>query len=289
MDDKVLQSAATLGSELEFLRPVEVADLVRIGNKADGGYIVPRTVLNQVDALVSFGVGFDWSVEEAVHALLPKIPIHSYDHTIGVPVFVRMRREALKALLKWPLRFIAGYSPWSDLRERYEDYRARRAWCPNYESFFMENRVHYSERVFNRKEHPSHVTVADVFARLTASESVFLKMDIEGDEYRIIKDILKYSDRIALLVIEFHGTEPYRATFLEHAMEICGRFDIVHLHGNNFGSVACDGLPEVLEITFARRELVPANRRRTQLPLDGLDCPNNPKQPDLVVQWLGTR
>jgi len=286
VDDKVLRSAAPLGPELEFLRPFEVADLVRFGSKADGGYLVPRAVVERVDALVSFGVGFDWSVEAAVHALLPKIPIHSYDHTIGVSVFARLRREARNALLKSPLRFMAGRGPWSDLRARYADYRARRSWYSNYESFFIGNRVHYPERVFNRKEHASHVTVDDVFSRLPACVNVFLKMDIEGDEYRVIKDILKYWDRIALLVIEFHDTEPYRSTFVERAMEICGRFDIVHLHGNNFGSVAADGLPEVLEITFARREFVPANRRRTRLPLDGLDCPNNPQRPDLMLRWL---
>lgn len=285
MDSDSLRFEEGLGSHLQFLKPFVLPDLIRIGNEFDGGYLVPRSALERTDALISFGVGNDWSVEEAVHRLRPTIPIHSYDHMVGAPVLVRQRRYALQALLKAGAQFLVGWASIASLRTKYSRYQRVRELCSSYQLFFRESRIHYRERVFNRKELSGYVTMDDVLARLPSARSIFLKMDIEGGEYRIIGDILKHAERMVLLVIEFHETEPYRSVFVDRVLDICKRFRIVHVHGNNFSGVAPDGLPETLEITFVNRQLVQSDVRRTRLPLEGLDFPNDPTRAELSIQW----
>lgn len=84
--------------------------------------------------------------------------------------------------------------------------------------------------------------------------------------------------------IEFHDTDPLRDLFLKQIHDILIHFEIIHIHGNNFGGVASDGLPELLEITFLNRKFVTDSvRRRDRLPIAGLDVANMPTEPDLPL------
>ncbi len=121
--------------------------------------------------------------------------------------------------------------------------------------------------------------IATVFAR-AGEGRVFVKMDIEGTEYRVLEDVVAYTDRILGMAIEFHDTGPLRPVF-ERTMEVVRRrFEIVHVHANNFMPLYRDGFPEALEITVARKDLGAGTRRRTGLPLPQLDRPNDPSRPD---------
>ena len=46
-----------------FLRPVKTPNLVRIGRKGDGGYVVDSKVIKETNLLITFGLGPDWSFE----------------------------------------------------------------------------------------------------------------------------------------------------------------------------------------------------------------------------------
>ena len=41
-----------------------MSDLVRVGRNADGGYLVPKDVLNDVTGCLSLGLGAEWSFEK---------------------------------------------------------------------------------------------------------------------------------------------------------------------------------------------------------------------------------
>jgi hypothetical protein len=221
--------------------------------------------------LVSFGVSKNWSFEEAVIDANPTITVHSYDHTVSEALFLRMFRATL-------LRCLLRKASAADVRSRLATYRS-------YKRFFKTTSAvrHFKERIFSRVEGPQDVTIDNVFARLDGKGDVVLKMDIEGTEYRVIDDVLRYAGRISLMIIEFHQTEPLRGVFLQKIARIREYFNVVHLHGNNWAGIAADGVPECLEITFmSRRYSAHLYERgyRKQLPLSGLDCPNNPQRPD---------
>lgn len=155
----------------------------------------------------------------------------------------------------------------------------------SYRAFFQGDVVHFEERIFNRPDRPRDATIARVFDRLGDKKNVLLKMDIEGGEYRVIEDLMRHESRIDMMVIEFHNTEPYRDVFLKHIRSISRHFEITHVHGNNYGGLAHDGLPEVLEITFLHdryfgSSAVQSRQRRNRLPLAGLDFPCNPRKQD---------
>jgi hypothetical protein len=56
---------------------------VRVGNPYDGGYVIPRELINQVDTLYSYGINNDMSFDEHFLSLRDEpLLIHMYDHTI---------------------------------------------------------------------------------------------------------------------------------------------------------------------------------------------------------------
>ena len=144
----------------------------------------------------------------------------------------------------------------------------------SYKNFFRDKVTHFQERIHNRIDHPFDATLDVVMGR-AKGKSIVLKVDIEGSEYRVIDDILRHSDIVSALVIEFHHTEPYRSLFLESIAKLKQRYDLVHIHGNNYDFVAADGLPEVLEITFVKNAKDSGSEKRKSFPIDGLDYPNN--------------
>jgi len=260
----------TVPSELNFLAPLIVGELIRIGNLNDGGYVIPKRSILEVDTLVSLGVSTDWSFDEHFKRLNPRLQIHAYDHTISEKFF---RRRVRRKILPFLLRKI----PRNDFTERLRALRS-------YRTFFSGDVKHFAERIHNRADTPRDATLDRVFAR-TSSSKIFLKIDIEGSEYRIVDSILKYVDRIEGIVIEFHNTDPLREVFCKAVKKLQTKFDVVHVHGNNYEPVAEDNLPEVLEVTFAKTEAVRTGERRYLLPLPGLDNPNNPARPDYELQF----
>jgi len=262
---------ATLPRELAYLNPLLVEDLARYGNARDGGYVLPAGAVAGIDAMLSFGLATDWSVERDLAARIPGLLIHAYDHSVSERHFRRARRGAL-------VKFLRGKSSLAELK-------SRNAVCTGYRAFFTGPHVHYRERVFNRQDSASDATIERIFGRLEGRAHLLVKMDIEGGEYRVIPALLGFADRIDVMVIEFHDTDPLRAIFERQVKALLGAFDIVHLHGNNIAGSALDGLPEVLEITFLNKRFAAGPARRDRLPIAELDFPNDGKKPDLALSF----
>jgi hypothetical protein len=249
-----------ISRELSLLAPTIVSDLIRVGRFGDGGYVVSEASLKNADCLISFGLCDDWTFEQDFLSYHPAAKIHVYDHTVSERAFYRIFRKNL-------LRFLIGHlNEFGELKRSWSIYKS-------YQSFFRDGVKHFRNRVHNKCDLIDDANIEMIMSRIT-SNKIFLKMDIEGGEYRVIKDILKYSDRITGLAIEFHDTEPLRDTFLKNIRDLQRYFTIVHVHPNNCGSVAADGLPECLEISFLRNDFIPSDSlKRGRLPVEGLDVP----------------
>ncbi len=260
-----------LREALHYLRPVIVEDLARRGRAADGGYVLPQSRLAGIDTVLSFGLSTDWSLEEGLSQSNDRIVIHAYDHTVGAATF----RRSLKNTL---IKFAVGRASLDELRGRYRTFAGYRA-------FFAGRHIHFRERVYNRRDNANDATIETIFSRIGHAKHILVKMDIEGGEYRVIPQILAESERIDLMIVEFHDTEPLRAVFERQVKAILTRFDIVHLHGNNIAGVAADGLPDCLEITCVNKRFPNTGRMRDRLPLAGLDRPNDPARPDLPLRF----
>ena len=275
-----------LGKELDYLRPIVVSDLARFGNSGDGGYVLSLAALQNVGALISFGIADDWSFESDLSNRYADLLIHAYDHTVDERIFLRSKRMAMKAVLFGVIKRLLHKLSSDDLKRRIRHYRACASTCYNYPRFFGHgNHKHFRERVFNRAEDNSDATIDKVFERVGNRSNIVLKIDIDGGEYRIIRQCMAYADRISIVAIEFHDTDPLRSVFFEQIQAIRQEFNVIHVHGNNNRGVGADGLPECLEITFLHKRFPTETHHRTRLPLAGLDFPSNAGKTDYVLEF----
>ena len=258
-------------AELDFLAPYVVEDLIRVGRFNDGGYVIPSASVCAANFLISCGISDDWSFEEHFRRINPEVKIHAYDHTVSSWGF---SASAIRGLLKLPI----GKTSFNNLSRRY-------TLLSSYKRFFKGDVQHFKERINCDSSLSCDITPTAAFKR-TGSDKVFLKIDIEGDEYKIIEDLVAHSSHVVGMVIEFHSTNALRPLFVRSVQSLQRVYEIVHLHANNFASIGDDGLPNALEITLIRKSKLMSLDRRRRLPIPLLDSPNNPLKSDYWMDFV---
>ena len=226
-------------------KPKYLYDLLRIGKNNDGGYLVESNSIQTAKSLISFGIGYDWSFEAQLKKI-KNIPIFAYDHTI----------------------------------ERNEE-------SPQFKSFFNPQRSNYFFRkkigetlVANNNTNIKKIINDFNLYFLGLKPPFFFKIDIEGSEYIILNDLIKFSKSMSGIVIEFHDVHVNLSAILKFIRET--DLDLCHIHANNWGGVDSNNVPKVLELTFAR----------SPIKIDGrltiphvLDQKNNPKKEEIIIQF----
>jgi hypothetical protein len=262
------------------LRPRAVPGLVRLGNPlGDGGYVVPEWVVESTDVLLTLGIGREWTFEEHVHRMRPEASIIGADHTVHAN---SIRSSLRQARIKHELNRLLGRAPKAArYAERIDRYRS-------YLRLFTTPNVHI-ERAVGSVSSQTTVTVHELFAHVQSNRphGVLVSMDIEGCEYEVIEDILEYHAAINMIVAEFHGIGLQLDAFERSIREAKNSFEIVHVHGNNCAPYNYDlDMPEVVEVTFVHRSLMPAGSPYSveERPLPGLDMPNSPRVPDYALR-----
>ena len=249
-----------VSKKLNFLSPFIIKDLIRLGNKGDGGYIIPKKIIKEIEILISFGISNDWSLEVDFKKRNPGLVINAYDHSISKKTFVKDIRYII--LNMFLLRF-----SFKKLINSIKIYFS-------YLTFFKGDVIHFEKRIHNYIHHPYDITFDEVISK-TKSKKIFLKVDIEGSEYRIIDSIMKYADRINAIAIEFHNADALRPVFTSAIKKLQEKFKIIHIHANNYAGYTKDGLPECSEITFINKKIkIKTFKKRKNLPLKGLDYQN---------------
>jgi len=262
-----------LPRSLVFLAPQDSGDLIRVGRPFDGGYVIPRRAIQSSKVLLSFGLSRDWSFEEHFARLNGNLTVHAYDHTVSLGVFIAEFFGTIPKILLF--------------RKGVRTLLVRARVILSYLFFFkssdLSRRHHIEKLVGSTVDGEVSADLAKSFSRLDPSEQlVFIKMDIEGSEYEVLKGIKPWVSRITGMAIEFHDTGLRRAEFLCLVRQIMQDFQVVHFHGNNCAGLSSDNLPESIEITFLSRLHFSVNSMETvqSLPRAGLDMPNDPKRMD---------
>jgi hypothetical protein len=253
--------------------------LRRLGSAHDGGYVVALETIAAARLLLSFGVATNWDFERDAVAVNPALTVEAFDPSVGPRHFAGI---AVRSALSVPLRFVAA-----DPRGAFSSAR-RVGTAVDYFRFFSRGARHTRKRVWYNSDRDS-AAIADILADVRASRRgpVFAKIDIEGSEYRILPWIIANPDLFTGLVVEFHHTDICADIFNRQMAQLLDRFQVMHVHGNNYGDLAVDGsLPLSLEITFAHRRLT----RRMTYASDGpsgrgLDAPNDPRRPDFAIDF----
>ena len=117
-----------------------------------------------------------------------------------------------------------------------------------------------------------------------------MKIDIEGDEYGLLEDLLRNCDisRVRSFFVEFHDLDRNWRKFCALVQELKDTHVLVHLHLSNMRiELTEQGVPRFLEMSFVRKgELPTVSKLRDALPLHDIDFPNRPERPDFGVQFV---
>lgn len=142
-------------------------------------------------------------------------------------------------------------------------------------------------------------SVTNLDQYMNGKNDIFMKIDIEGHEFRILPDIIekKLISKVKQLIVEIHSPGDIRAfpDYFNGLGDITNDYmfnlikklnnthTIVHFHANNGCRMqVIDGihLPHVFELTFIRNDYVEEKIRNTEQLPTKLDMPNIPSKPD---------
>ena len=112
-----------------------------------------------------------------------------------------------------------------------------------------------------------------------------LKIDIEGDEYKVLEDVKNVETHLDHLIIEFHHVKKNLST-IEMFVKKNKLLKLIHIHGNNYSPVR-KGVPETLEMTFVNKKnyLIKAKKSKYEYPLKGIDYPNLKRREDISLNF----
>jgi hypothetical protein len=269
--------------DLALVRPVPIRELVRIGDRNDGGYVIPRLCLALTSTLVSLGLGHNWSFDDEFAAA-------SHAYVIGVDGSVTTWSFVRRALQKF--RHGTGYL--LTLHPHKARARLVRAmdlvrWARRFHARSdAHGRIH--RRLVSSRAGDEYIGVAAVLGdRDQRNGSLFLKMDIEGSEYEVLDDIVERAASFNGLAIEFHDLDANGDAFTAGMHALLKDFVVVHAHvNNNGGLIGGTTLPRTLELTFLNRALLDRVTVRDVMPrypIAGLDAPNNARRPELPLEF----
>ena len=257
------------------LRPIEINALIRIGRENDGGYILPKSIFNLCDGLLSYGINKDWSFEKDFLRENPKTIVHCYDHTLNFFSLLVFTLKSFFLTIMHSLLF--------DKRRCLNSINGLYT-ILDYFLFFKKKLVHFKNRIWDSDVENSK-TIKDSLSAIVSSNAkkIFVKMDIETTEYRVLDSLFQTKETVVGMVIEFHKLHKYGSEFnriIDLALE---SYYIVHIHGNNYSKTFPENnFPTTVEITFMHKNFVkhPVTVSKKKYPVNGLDQPNRFSKPD---------
>lgn len=235
---------------------VPAADLIRVGPQYDGGYGVSMSTVKASDRILSFGLNDDWRFEQHLLSIID-VPLSCYDHTVNYKFWVL---HFVKSALNLRLAKLFHYF--------------------RYRAFFNSDKRRHVQSMIGY-DVDGGVSLGKLM-REVPERNVFLKMDIEGSEYRVLDQIIENKQRFSGLVIEFHDVDLQRKR-IEHFVAALDTHAIVWVHANNYGGRSADGDPMVIEVSFARKDLLPVGSTTTAPVVR--HHPNNPDQAEIELTF----
>ena len=258
------------------LHPIRINNLKRIGRDNDGGYIIPKLIIDKCDGLLSYGINKDWSFEIDFLERKKNINVHCYDHTLDLLSLLKFTFKSI--LLCFVYLIILD-----KIRLKKSIYGL--SIIKSYLNFFTDTRKHFRKRIWN-VNNGNDVTVRKTINKIYSegSKNIFIKMDIEGAEFKVLEKLDYSKVNILGLAIEFHDINLKEKEFNRIIFYLKKIFYVAHVHGNNYSKIDnISKFPSSVEITFINKKLVKGKIKKSdkKYPIEGLDQPNKHSKPDI--------
>ena len=237
-----------------FFKPKHNYFLERIGKENDGGYLINSDAILKSKYLLSFGIFDDWSFEKNFIKYNKNVKVICYDDVISFNfIFTRSIKKIILDLYKFKFTNIFN------------------------NLFTIIDYILINNKIkFNKKK----IVRGDIEKIMNNLDQVFLKVDIEGNEYEILEDILKVQNNISALIIEFHDVDKNR-DIIERFIEKF-ELNLTHIHPNNYGKLDKNNDPIIIELSFEKYpKILEGNVTLPNI----LDQKNNPKKNDIFLKF----
>ena len=167
----------------KYLKPfhIDSEKLTRIGPKLDGGYILDKRIIHLTEKIITCGLNDDWEFEKKFLEINPSCKVLAYDHTVNKEFWIkRFKKDIIHFFLfkKLRIRKIINIFKYYD-----------------YINFFRNENKHYELKISNENIKDKEININEI---LSNHNNLILKIDIEGDEYNILKQILYNSKKLAI-------------------------------------------------------------------------------------------
>ena len=254
-----------------FLKPynVKTENLIRIGPKSDGGYIVHKDSINLTKKIITCGLNDDWKFEKNFTKLNNHCFVEAYDHTIDKDFwYQRFKKDIIHFFLLKKLRLSKIIKMFD-----YIDYKI----------FFKKKNIHFLKKVVRDSKKEDEISLTNIIDNF---EDIFLKIDIEGNEYEILPEVTKHSEKIISLIIEFHDIDSNLDKIEKFIIE--NKFlKLIHIHANNYKDINTNGNPNDIELTFVNKNKINISNERSQksYPIHGLDYKNLKRKKDIELKF----
>ena len=263
-------------------RPYIYENLIRLGEpNADGGYVVPSDLIDSSAALLSLGLGSNWTFDYAVKQRNPQIRVIGVDHSVSANKFkIALRRAKRKAFL---YRIFGNKGKLGKYLSKITSLKA-------YFELYHNHSNSHIQKMVAPATNERQISINDLIGMLpgNAPHDIFIKMDIEGSEYAMIDQIMKNHQRIDGLAIEFHHLDKKADEFNLAIDKLNTHFRIVHIHGNNCTPYCkVSDFPSTVEVTFVHKAKMPEGERLQdcKYPRPDLDTPSTPKRADYQLSF----
>ena len=254
-----------------FLKPYHTnhSNLIRLGRKSDGGYVIDKRVIRKTRVVITCGLEAEWSFEKQFQEYNKNCKILAFDHTVNNKFWVdRFLKDFVSLLL---FRKIKPYQIIDVFK------------FVQYLIFFKGKNKHFLKKIVSSKtKQNNQITITEAIGD---NKNIVLKVDIEGDEYKVLKEINDNFDKLNLVIIEFHNLQKN----LKKIKDFIERTKLrnIHINANNYGMVDSKGIPQVIEMTLINPKKFKIKNRKTtrNFPIKGLDYKNRKRGPEIKISF----
>jgi hypothetical protein len=228
-------------------RPKKLYQLVRLGKNNDGGYLVGLNSIIESGSLISFGIKDDWSFEEDFKKK-NEVPLFAFDPSVSSSFW------RIKIWMSIGFLFLGKFKHFFFTVKSYF----------NFKKFFNEKNNFFFLKKIGKGGYKGYSSISideiihgnEIFKFLSHNLNTtpyFFKIDIESAEYRILDELLKISDKISGIVIEFHDVDLHLDKIQNFIKQI--NLTLVHIHANNMEETNKFNIPTLLELTFEKNPI----------------------------------
>ena len=255
----------------KYLKPYHTSfsNLVRLGRKYDGGYVIDKRVIAKTRTIVTCGLEAEWSFEKEFQKNNRNCKILAFDHTVNKKFWIdRFLKDFISLLLLKKIKLNKIFDVFKYIE---------------YLSFFSGNNKHYLKKIVSKKEVKNNqITITDAIGN---NQDILLKIDIEGDEYKVLSEVDKNFNKINLVIIEFHDLQKNLKKIKNFIKKT--KLKNIHINANNYGMVGVNGIPQVIEMTLinSKKFKIKNSKTKRNYPIKGLDFKNRKRGPDIQIAF----